>query len=288
MIVVTGATGRLGRAVVTALLARVAPERVGVSVRNAEKAADLASRGVRVRAGDFAAPEGLEHAFEGATQLLLVSSNASAYGGDPPAQHRAAIAAARSAGVERIVYTSHMAASATSAFPPMHDHAATEQMLRESGMPWTALRNGFYAASAVALMGDALTTGVLEAPADGAVSWTTHADPAGAAALVLTQAACFDGPTPPLLRPESLDMAGLARIASELSGREVRRQVQSEEELRSRMAARGAPARAVDITLGLFAASRNGEFSGTDTTLERLLQRRPASMREVIAETMRG
>ncbi|MBC8090343.1 MAG: NAD(P)H-binding protein [Phycisphaerae bacterium] len=288
MIVVTGATGQLGRAIVEQLVARVSADKVGASVRNPEKAADLQALGVRVRQGDFAAPASLEHAFEGATQVLIVSSNAAAYGGDPLAQHRAAITAALAAGVGRIVYTSHMAVSATSAFPPMRDHHATEAMLRESGLAWTALRHGFYAASGVALMGDALTTGVFEAPADGAVSWTAHADLAEAAARVLADAGRYDGPTPPFTGSEALDLAGLASIASDLTGRFVQRKTLLDEELRTRMAARGAPVRAAEITLGLFAASRNGEFAAVDPTLERLLGRRPTSMRDVIAERVRG
>ena len=283
MIVVTGATGQLGRAIVEQLVTRVPADQVGVSVRDPAKAADLAALGVRVRPGDFAVPDALPHAFEGAAQLLIVSSNAAAYGGDTLAQHRAAVDAARAAGVGRIVYTSHMGASATSAFPPMRDHAATEAMLRESGLAWTALRHGFYAASAVALMGDALTTGVLEAPADGAVSWTTHADLAEAAARVLTDAGRYDGATPPLTGPEALHLAELAGIASELAGRPVRRQTLPDEALRARMAARGAPGRAADIALGLYAASRNGEFAAVDPTLERLLGRRPTSMRDVLS-----
>ena len=175
MIIVTGASGKLGHAIVEQLVARVPVDQVGASVRDPAKAADLTALGVRVRRGDFADPESLRHAFAGATEVLIVSSNARASGGDTLAQHRSAIDAARAVGAGRIVYTSHMGASASSAFPPMHDHAATEEMLRQSGLAWTALRHGFYAASGVALMGDALETGVLEAPADGKVAWTAHA-----------------------------------------------------------------------------------------------------------------
>ena len=164
MIIVTGATGHLGRLIVERLVERLSSDQVGVSVRDPAKAAGLAALGVRVRQGDFNDPASLSHAFEGARQVLVVSSNARASGGDPLAQHRAAIEAARQAGAGRIVYTSHMAASATSAFPPMLDHHATEAMLGECGVPWTALRHGFYATSGVALMGDALQTGLVEAP----------------------------------------------------------------------------------------------------------------------------
>jgi uncharacterized protein YbjT (DUF2867 family) len=215
----------------------------------------------------------------------MVSSNAQAYGGDPLAQHRRAIDAARAAGVRRIVYTSHMAASDASLFSPMRHHHATEVMLRESGVAWTALRNGFYAASGIALMGDALETGVIEAPADGKISWTAHADLAEAAAILLLQERRYEGPTPPLTGSQALDLADLAEIASERLGRPVHRYTITDEQLRERMAARGAPARAADIVLGLYAASRACEFASVDPTLEQLLGRRPIPMRDLIAES---
>lgn len=289
MIVVTGATGQLGRAIVRHLVARVPADQVGASVRDPAKAADLTALGVRVRRGDFAEPNGLPHAFEGATQVLIVSSNAAATGGDPLAQHRAAIAAARAAGVGRVVYTSHMAASATSAFPPMHTHAATEVMLAESGLAWTALHNGFYAASGVAFMGDAPTTGVLAAPADGPVSWTAHADLAEAAAVILAddgRTQRFEGATPPLTSAQALDLAALAGIAADVLGRPVRREMLSDDALRARMAARGAPPVVAEIALGFYAASRAGEFAAVDPTLEQLLGRQPTRMRDVLADSL--
>ncbi|PTL76523.1 NAD(P)H-binding protein [Vitiosangium sp. GDMCC 1.1324] len=286
MIVVTGATGQLGRLIVEKLVTRVPVDRVAVSVRDMQKAQELAARGVRVRKGDFTDPKSLAHAFEGASQVLLVSSNAAAYGGDPLAQHRAAIGAARAAGARRIVYTSHMAASRSSAFPPMLDHAATEQMLGESGLAWTALRNGFYAASAMFLLEQALRTGVFEAPADGRVSWTAHADLAEAAAVILTSEGQYDGPTPPLTAAQALDFGALCDIASSLLGRPLRRSTVSEDEMRAKLSARGMPASAVAMSLGLYRASHNGEFAAVDPTLQKLLGRAPASMREVIAEKL--
>ena len=287
MIVVTGATGQLGHLIVERLVERVSADQVGVSVRDPGKAVMLKNLGVRVRQGDFNHPESLRHAFEGAAQVLIVSSNARASGGDPLAQHRAAIEAARAAGAKRIVYTSHMGASASSAFPPMLDHLATEDMLRQCGLAWTALRHGFYAASGIALMGDALETGLIEAPADGKVSWTAHADLAEAAAIFLTDAGRFDGPTPPLTGPQALDLADLAGIASEVLGHEVERTVIPDKDLAAKMSASGTPSRATDIVLGLYTASRAGEFSTVDSTLERLLGRRPIEVRALMAEKIR-
>jgi NAD(P)H dehydrogenase (quinone) len=286
MFIVTGATGQLGHAIVEKLIGRVPADQVGVSVREPAKAAEHERMGVRVRHGDFTDPASQRRAFEGGRQLLLVSSNARASGGDTLAQHRAAIEAARAVGIERIVYTSQMAASATSKFPPMHDHAATEELLRASGIGWTALRHGFYASSALMLLGDGPERGVVAAPADGKVAWTAHADLAEADAIFLTNGARHDGPTPPLTGPQALDLAELAAIASQLLGRPVARSVVADDEMRARMLSRGAPAGAVDVMMGLYAASRAGEFTTVDPTLERLLGRRPLDMRAVLAEKL--
>ena len=284
MIIVTGATGQLGSLIVNNLMDRVPADRIGVSVRDPQKAADLEARGVRVRQGDFGDADSLRHAFEGATQILLVSSNARASGGDPLAQHRNAIDAAKAVGAKRIVYTSQMAASATSDFPPARDHAVTEAMLAKSGLAWTALRHGFYAESGMMINNYGLTTGTIEAPADGKVSWTTRADLAEADAIILADEGRFDGATPPLTAAEAIDLEGFAAIASDVLGRPVSRKVLSDEEFRAKMAARGAPEGALTMALGLYIAARNGEFARVDPTLETLLGRRPTDMRMLIAE----
>lgn len=283
MIVVTGATGKLGRQIVEQLLEKLPADQVAASTRDVGKADDLARRGVRVRPGDFAQPASLASAFEGASQLLLVSSNAAASGGDPLAQHRAAIDAAKSAGARRIVYTSHMGASASSAFPPMHTHAATEDMLREAGVAWTALRNGFYASTVPMIVGDAASSGVLAAPQDGKVSWTAHADLAAAATSILVQEGRFEGPTPPLTAPEALDLADIAAILSELHGRPIERRSIPDDEQADRLAQRGVPPVAVEIMLGMYKAARAGEFGATDPTLATLIGRTTMTVRDMLS-----
>ena len=283
MIVITGATGKLGSQIVRQLLERLPAEQIGVCTRNVEKADELARRGVRVRHGDFAEPATLVSAFESATQLLLVSSNVAATGGDPLAQHRAAIDAAKAASVRRIVYTSHMGASASSAFPPMHTHSRTEEMLRESGVAWTALRNGFYASTISMMVGDAASSGVLAAPEDGKVSWTAHADLAAGAAAVLANEGRFDGPTPPLTASEALDLANIASILAELHGRPIERRSIPDDEQADRLTRRGVPPVAVGIMLGMYKAARAGEFRAIDSTLELLIGRTPLSVRDVLS-----
>ncbi|MBN8614123.1 MAG: NAD(P)H-binding protein [Deltaproteobacteria bacterium] len=283
MFIVTGANGQLGRLIVHALAARVSPGQIGVSVRDVAKAADLAALGVRVRHGDFAEPESLGHAFEGARRVLIVSSNARAYGGDSRAQHRAALDAARDAGAERVLYTSHMAASATSAFPPMHDHAATEAMLAGSGMKWTSLRHGFYASSGLAMARQATHDDVITIPADGVVSWTTHGDLAEAAAAILAGEHTFEGPTPPLTGSEALSLADLATIRADTAQTSVRHDVISDAQYRERLAARGLPPHVAAIAYGFFLASRAGEFARVDGELASILGRAPTRVRTLIA-----
>ena len=285
MIVVTGGSGQLGRAIVEQLLCRIEPERVAVSVRDPSKVLNLAERGVRVRQADFNDGDSLRAAFEGASQVLLVSSNARSIGGDPVAQHRTAIAAASRAGAQRILYTSHQAASAASAFAPARDHAATEALLAESGVSFTSLRNGYYATTVRLLLGDAVNTGVLRLPADGAVTWTAQADLAEAAAIILSKDGQFDGPVT-LTSARAVDLTEVAAIASELTGRPIRREVVTDEEHLAAMSARGVPPVAVRIFQSIFAASRAGEFSQVDPTLEALLGRPPLTVRDVLAAAL--
>ena len=281
MIIVTGATGQLGRGIVERLLERVPAAEVGVSVRMPENARDLSERGVRVRPGDYDDDASLRHAFESASTVLIVS--ASTHGDQALRQHQTAIDAARAAGVQRIVYTSHMGAGASSAFVPMVDHAATEERLHAASVAFTSLRNGFYTASGLMFMGQALQTGKLIAPEDGPVSWTAHADLAEAAAIALTDAGSLDGLTAPLTASEALDLADIAAVASEVTGREITRVTVSDDEYRAGMVAHGVPEAQADLLLGVFAASRRGEFAAVDPTLEQLLGRPPASVRDVMA-----
>lgn len=286
MIVVTGATGKLGHAIVKALLSSVPVTQVTASVRDPAKAVDLKALGVRVVQADYAERDSLRRAFDGADQVLMISSNAAAQGGDPLAQHANVIAAAREAGVGRLVYTSHMGASATSAFPPMHTHHATEGMLGESGLAWIALRDGFYARSIVDMVRGGIEAGVFSFPEDGKVSWTAHADLAETAAAVLTQPGRFEGPTPPLTAQEALDLDDIAAIAGKITGRAIRRERIADAEMEDRLTRRGLPAPAVRISLGMFRASRAGEFATVDPTLPALIGRLATSLSQVLADEL--
>ena len=280
MIVITGATGHLGRGIVENLLSRVPTTQVVASVRDTGKASDLAARGVEVRRGDFADAHSLTQAFAGAEQVLIVSADK--LGDEALRLHSTAIEAARAASVRRILYTSHMGARAGSPFLPADQHAGTEADLVASEIAYTSLRHGFYAESCLHMIGEALRSGELRTPEDGPISWTARDDLAEADAAILADEGRWDGVTPPLTAGEAVTMAEIAAIASEVSGRKVRHTTVSDEQWRDAKITEGMPALYADMLLGTFRAARQGHFAATNPALETLLGRIPRTMREVL------
>lgn len=280
MIIVTGATGALNGATVDHLLERVPAAEVVVAVRNPARAQRFADRGVEVRRADYADPNSLPAAFDGGDQLLLVSSS------DPKADavglHRAAIDAAVTAGVGRILYTSHQGAAADSPFGPGRDHAATEQLLSESGGAWTSLRNGFYAHSLNWLLGPWQQTGLITVPADGPVSWTAREDAAEAAAIVLASDGAYDGPTT-LTANAALTFDDIAGLASELTNRQIGFEVIGEDAWIAAQVAAGHQEFMARFTLGMYQAAHEGFFAEVDPLLGQLLGREPQTVRDLLA-----
>jgi NAD(P)H dehydrogenase (quinone) len=281
MIIVTGATGALNGATVGHLLERFPADEITVAVRDVAKAERFAERGVGVRRGDYADPGSLPGAFEGADQLLLVSSNDP--GADAMSLHRAAIDAAKAAGVGRILYTSHQGAGDDSPFVPARIHAATERLLAESGVAWTSLRNGFYAHSLTWLAGPWRETGVITVPADGPVSWTAREDAAEAAAVVIASNGAYDGPTT-LTAGSAPTFQDVAVIASELTGKEVTCVVVDPDEWIAAQVAQGTQEFMARFILGMYLAAAEGRFAGVDPLLGELLGREPQSVRDLLAQ----
>jgi uncharacterized protein YbjT (DUF2867 family) len=281
MIIVTGANGQLGRTIVEGVIARVRPTGIVASAREPEKAAMLADRGVEVRLGDFAEPDSLKAAFRGADQMLIVSADK--LGNEALCLHRTAIEVARDAGARRILYTSHMGARAGSPFMPADQHAGTEVDLAASGVPYTALRHGFYAESCLHMIGEGLRSGDLRTPEDGPISWTARDDLALADAAILASDGGWDGITPPLTAADAVTMAQITAFASEVAGREVRHTTVTDQECRDLKIAGGMPELYADMLLGTFRAARRGDFAATDPALGALLGRQPRTLREVLS-----
>lgn len=281
MIVITGATGALNGATADHLLERVPADELAIAVRDVAKAQRFADRGVGVRHMDYADPRTLTAAFDGADQLLLVSTGDR--GVDPVELHRHAVDAAVTVGVGRVLYTSHQGAAPDSPFLPARTHAATEQLLAASGLRWTALRNGFYAHSLPMMAGSWRDTGVMAVPADGPVSWTSRADEAEAAAVILATGVAQDGPMT-LTASAAPTFEDLAAMASELTGRRVERVLVDEDRWVADQVAAGKPEGAVRFTLGFYQAAGKGYFAGTDPLLGELLGREPRTARESLTE----
>jgi NAD(P)H dehydrogenase (quinone) len=280
MIVVTGATGQYGRKVVEGLSSRVPASQLGVSVRDPEKAADLRAKGIRVEKASFAEPATLAAAFDGAEQVLLVSANV--LGDEAIRLHGSAIQAAKDAGVKRILYTSHQAASPTSKVAFARDHAATEELLKASGVNFVSLRNGFYAESSLYQLGSIQATGKLALPGDGNVSWTSRDDLAQAAVSALIDTSLFQGITAPLTASRTYTFAQIAGLAAGVLNREVVFEAISVEGYRQTALERGFPAPMVDMLLSMFRAIRDDEFNVVNRTLEEVLMRKPAAYETVL------
>ena len=134
MIVITGATGKLGQHVIASLLTSVPAASIIAAVRNPAKAADLAALGVQVRQADYNDGASLDAAFKGATKILLISSSEV---GQRAQQHQNVIDAARRAGVALLAYTSVLRAD-TSPLGLAAEHVITEAAIRASGLPYTS------------------------------------------------------------------------------------------------------------------------------------------------------
>ena len=186
-LLVTGASGQLGGAVVRHLLdtLKIPAERLIVTSRSPKGLADLAARGVTLRAADFDQPGTLAAAFAGADRLLLVSTDALMEPGKRLAQHRAAVQAAVDAGVKHVVYTSLPSADTSHvSFAP--DHWGTEQALSASPLTWTLLRNAWYFENLAYALPGALASGAwATAAGEGRIAYIARDDLALAAAHAL-------------------------------------------------------------------------------------------------------
>jgi NAD(P)H dehydrogenase (quinone) len=269
-IVVTGATGHLGRLVVTHLLADGVPaDQIVAAGRRTESLADLAARGVRVATLDYGQPDTIAAALEGAETVLLVSGSEV---GQRVDQHRAVIEAAEAAGVRRLVYTSAPKAD-TSPLVLAPEHKATEEILRASGLTFTILRNGWYTENYVGDVQQARETGeIVGAYGDGRVASAPRDDFAAAAAVVLRTEG-HDDAVYELSGDAAWGFDELAAAASEVLGRPVVYRAVSSERRAADLAAAGLDEGTVGFVVALEENTRDGLLAETPGDLSRLIGR---------------
>jgi len=277
-IVITGASGHLGRATAELVLGRMPAQEVILTTRHPEEISDLAARGVEVREADFGRPETLVGAFEGGDKLLLISTDAVGARVD---QHRAAIEAAGKAGISHVVYTSYLNPVEDNPAAVTADHRETERALRESGLAWTALRNGLYAEYQVPTGTQAVATGrLVHNNGDGETAYVSREDCAAAAAAVLSTEG-HEGEAYDITGPQPLGQDDVAALLSEVSGRPVEAVAVDDEAFVQGLAASGMPEPAARGIATFGRAIREGFISEAPGAVENLTGRPPRSLREV-------
>ncbi len=278
MIVITGATGQLGRLVISSLLARTAAANIAVAVRSVDKAADLAALGVQVRQADYDDAASLDTAFRGASKILLISSNDI---GRRAQQHQNVIDAAKRAGVALLAYTSVLRAD-TSVLGLAGEHRATEAAIRASGLPFTLLRNGWYLENYSEHLQAVLAHGVVMGCAgDGRVAAAARADYAAAAAAVLLSA---EAPAQvyELAGEQAFTMTELAAEVARQSGQAVVYQDMAQRDYKAALIGVGVPEGFAELLADSDAGLAQGALEGSGAELRALIGRPTTTLAQAV------
>jgi NAD(P)H dehydrogenase (quinone) len=278
-IVVTGATGQLGRLTIDSLIARgTATADIVAAGRNADRLAELDSLGVKTARIDLEDGSGLDEAFAGADTLLLVSASEP---GNRVALHNAAVDAAARAGITRIVYTSAPHAD-TSELVLAPEHKETERIIADSGIPYTFLRNGWYTENYAGDLATARQTGVIvKSTGDGRVASAARADYAEAAAVALTSGATGNE-IYELTGDVAWNFSDLAAAFAAALGRKVSYTPLTPEEERAQLLSFGLDEGTAGFVVALNANIRDGVLAETGGDLSRLIGHPTTAMAETV------
>lgn len=279
-VIVTGASGKLGSLVAENLMERFTPEQLVLVTRRPDALSEFGSRGAEVRYGDFDEPDSLPAAFAGGRHMLLISTDAV---GRRVEQHRTAIEAAAAAGIERVVFTSHVnPLSENPVGPVAQELGETETMLRHSSLDWTVLRFGSFAELQIPPAALAVSAGKLVTNfGDGRIVPVSRRDCAEAAAVVLTTDG-HSGMTYEITGPEALSAADMAELFADVSGRSVKVVQLGDKMLTWLLARYGTPKPVARAITAFGRAVRDGYFDVTDPAFERVTGRSPVPLRDVL------
>lgn len=281
-LLVTGASGQLGRRVLELLLEAQAGTIIAAT-RMPENLNDFKQRGVIVRRADFDAPETLAEAFAGADRLALISTNAVGKPGWRLDQHRNAVNAAQQAGVSHVVYTSLINPGPDSPVLLAPDHQGTEDALAASTLGWTVLRENIYSDTLLGTLSRAIQMGTLYAAAgDGKTAYITREDCAQAVAAALL-ASFADRRTLDITGPEALSQSDLAALASEIAGKSVVYVPLETQVVVNNMVSAGLPQPIAELLASFDTAIAQGRFAMVSTAVEDLTGRKPIAMKDFLA-----
>ncbi len=278
---ITGATGQLGRLVVNKLKGKVPADNLVALVRSPEKASDL---NIEAREADYEKPETLNRALEGIDTLLLISGSEV---GRRAAQHFNVTDAAKKAGVKRIVYTSILHAD-TSSISLAEEHRATEADLKNSGIPYTLLRNGWYTENYTGSIPGALAGGAFIGSAgEGKISGAARADYADAAVAVLTGEG-HEGKVYELAGDEAFTLSDLAAEISRQTGKEIPYKNMPEADYAAALASFGLPEGLAQAIAGWDVAASNDALYDDSRQLSKLIGHPTTPIKETVAEALKG
>lgn len=276
---VTGATGQLGRLVVEKLKQKVAAETIVALVRTPEKAADL---GVEARAFDYTKPESLVASLEGIDKLLLISGNEI---GQRLPQHKAVIKAAKKAGIKQIVYTSILHAD-SSPLGLAQEHLSTEVVIKESGLTYTILRNGWYTENYTGSAKGAVGAGAFIGNAgDGKIASAARIDYAEAVAVVLAGEG-HENKTYELAGDEAYTLTELAAEISHQTGKTIPYNNLTETQYADILKSFGLPAGLAEMLADSDTGASKGGLFDDSHVLSKLIGRPTTSLAKVLADAL--
>jgi NAD(P)H dehydrogenase (quinone) len=271
---VTGSTGRLGGRVAHLLATADVPQRL--VVRDPSRAPVLA--GAEVVQAEYSDFDAAVTALTGVHTVVMVSGSEAP---DRVAQHRTFVDAAVAAGVRHLLYTSFVAASATSTFTLGRDHWATEEHIRASGLDFTFLRDNFYA-DFLPLMAGA--DGVIRGPAgEGRVAAVARDDIADAVVAIVTAPDNHRGMAYEMTGPAAITLTEAASIITTATGHTVSYHPETLEEAFASRAAYGAPDWEVEAWVSTYTAIAAGDVAAVSDHIKRLTGHPATSLAELLA-----
>ncbi len=282
-LLVTGASGKLGRLVIGHLLETysVPASQIIAGSRDVTKIADLADQGVETRTIDFDDAASMDKGFAGIDRLLIISTDALDAEGTRKRQHLAAIEAARKSGVGHIFYTSMPSADDNRVtFGP--DHAASEAAIKASGRPYTIFRNGWYMENLFMALPQALQTGQwYTAAGEGRLAHISRDDIARAIASELANPT-VENVTYTLTGTTARTTAEIAALAKEVTGKPLEVVNLTDEQLASGMAAAGVPEPFIPTLVSFDINTREGKISMITGDAEKLSGSTPVDLKEFL------
>lgn len=284
-ILVTGATGALGTAVIETLLTKLPASQIAALVRKEEKRSELQSKGLKTHLGDYDTLPDLHKAMEGVDTVLLISAGDE---GDRVQQHRNVVDAAKNGGVKCIAYTSRSLHD-TSALSNklMFEHFDTEDYIKKSGLNYTIFQNALYMDVIPLFVGNGVfETGIFQPAGEGKIAFALREEMGEGMANVLEGAAC-ENKVYQFTGSKAYSFYDVALALTELSGKNVNYTPVETSVFAAMMKEKGLPEPMVKKIIDFNTDIKNGQEADVTTDLEVALGRKPTLLKEGLKSLFR-